>query len=101
MGAVCAGNLIHAIGGPAHRAVPGPWHLVVARRSVAFVAGVTGVSKGRLAAGNLADLIESAADLHIRKPGGPAGRNQGCGTVRAESRPDAEELADTVSLWAA
>ena len=32
---------------------------------VAVVAGVAGISKGRLAAGNLADLIESAVDLHV------------------------------------
>jgi hypothetical protein len=31
---------------------------------IAVIAGIAGVMKGRLAAGNLADLIESAVDLH-------------------------------------
>jgi hypothetical protein len=43
---------------------------------IAIVTGVAGASKGRLAAGNLADLIESAVDLHSRDLAAQMGENQ-------------------------
>jgi hypothetical protein len=62
---------------------------------VAIVTGVAAVAEGRLAAGNLADLIESAMDLYSGDlaaqlggmPAGPCPRRWGTGSPPACVRP--------------
>jgi len=70
---------------------------------VALVTGIIAVKKGRLAAGNLADLIESAVDLHgaellsrfgLAGPLGPA-RGRKLAALMGKSRWDpASPLAE-------